>query len=597
MELQHGSARLAAGDHRAAIASAKLVLAAAPQQADAWVLLGEAMCRNDPTEAIACWRRALQHAPQHARAQLLLAEQLEPQRATPHAEAAARLSPRSARAWLALARTRAAQALCIPAGTAIERMLTCVCSEAELTAAALLAIDLRLLDLATRCADAAVRLHPTGGGPLALLVELHARQAEWGRLADTVARFLTATPDAISGPMDAAQSSDDPTFIRRFAESQAGSVQVPAEPRPPAAKAGDQITIAYCSPDLREHPVAHMLQPVVAAHNRTRARILTVGLREPATSGPGARVRAASDGYLDVSGLDDGSAASRLQAAGIDVLIDCAGATPGNRYALLARRPVAKQILWLGCPTGTGAPWYDGILLDGVACPHGAEIGFREPVIRLPLCHHPITAGAVPPKPTDRGSLGLDSHAVLIACLHSLHKLRPDTVDRWLAIAASCPPAVLWLDIPDPAAQERVRTYAAARGVGPRQIAFRPFAADRGDYLGQLALADLFLDNHPYGAHSTAGEALAMGVPVVTPAGRSVAARIASSMLHDLGLEELICDGMYAWEARIRTLVCDAAERQAIKAKVMAAAPRIASHAERLAEAIESAARGLISAP
>jgi hypothetical protein len=64
---------------------------------------------------------------------------------------------------------------------------------------------------------------------------------------------------------------------------------------------------------------------------------------------------------------------------------------------------------------------------------------------------------------------------------------------------------------------------------------------NNADHLARYRLADLFLDTAPYGAHTTASDALWMGVPVLTLDGRSFAARVCGSLVRSAGLPELVC--------------------------------------------------------
>ncbi len=59
-------------------------------------------------------------------------------------------------------------------------------------------------------------------------------------------------------------------------------------------------------------------------------------------------------------------------------------------------------------------------------------------------------------------------------------------------------------------------------------------------HLARYPLADLFLDTTPYGAHTTASDALWMGVPVLTLSGRSFASRVCGSLVRSAGLTDLV---------------------------------------------------------
>ena len=69
------------------------------------------------------------------------------------------------------------------------------------------------------------------------------------------------------------------------------------------------------------------------------------------------------------------------------------------------------------------------------------------------------------------------------------------------------------------------------------------------DHLARYGLADIFLDTHPYNAHTTAVDSLKVGVPVLTLIGQSFASRVAASLLNAIGLPELIANTQEEYEA------------------------------------------------
>jgi len=107
----------------------------------------------------------------------------------------------------------------------------------------------------------------------------------------------------------------------------------------------------------------------------------------------------------------------------------------------------------------------------------------------------------------------------------------------------------------------------AACGIAPNRLVFAeklPLA----QHLARLHHADLFLDTWPYGAHTTASDALWAGVPVLTCPGPMLASRVAGSQLTTLGLPELIAQDPTDYADRARRLATDRAALAAVKAKL-----------------------------
>ena len=125
--------------------------------------------------------------------------------------------------------------------------------------------------------------------------------------------------------------------------------------------------------------------------------------------------------------------------------------------------------------------------------------------------------------------------------------------------------SVLLLSATTDATADALRSQARANGVDGSRIIVAPMAMVRSDILATVSLADLFLDVHPYSSETLAADALWMGVPVVTLAGRSMAARITGSLLHSAGLDAQITASLADYETAAVKLLTDATLRTAVK--------------------------------
>jgi predicted O-linked N-acetylglucosamine transferase (SPINDLY family) len=92
--------------------------------------------------------------------------------------------------------------------------------------------------------------------------------------------------------------------------------------------------------------------------------------------------------------------------------------------------------------------------------------------------------------------------------------------------------------------QSNLRREAATRGVDPARLVFAPRVTGLPQHLARHRLADLFLDTVPYNAHSTARDALWVGLPVLTVLGDSFAGRVAASLLQASSLPELVASSL-----------------------------------------------------
>ena len=122
---------------------------------------------------------------------------------------------------------------------------------------------------------------------------------------------------------------------------------------------------------------------------------------------------------------------------------------------------------------------------------------------------------------------------------------------------------MLWLLQWNTNVESALTAAAVARGIDPRRLHFAPLVAP-DEHLGRLGCADLYLDTWPCNAHTTAGEALWAGVPVVSLTGPTFAQRVGASLLTTIGLPELICSDAAEYVERVVALGTDAKQRGAL---------------------------------
>jgi len=332
--------------------------------------------------------------------------------------------------------------------------------------------------------------------------------------------------------------------LRRIAAAEA-AFRVPALPRPltdrsrPPPPPGAPLTVAYLSPDFREHATMHLAGTLFAAHDRRRVRVVTASVGPRDQSGWAERVEADSDLFLDLRGLGDRAAAARLVEAGIDLLVDLSVFTRHARPGIAAHRPAPVQIAWLGLAASPAAPWIDYTLVDPVLVPPEQRDHFAEALIRLPHGYQINQAWSPPPPPPPRAALGLPDAGLVFCSFNGHRKLDRASFALWLAVLAAVPGSVLWQLAPPAPARVRLEAAAEAAGIAAERLIWAP-RLPREAHLARLPAADLFLDALVCGAHTTAADALRAGVPLVTCAGPRLASRVAASLLSAVGLPELV---------------------------------------------------------
>ncbi len=304
---------------------------------------------------------------------------------------------------------------------------------------------------------------------------------------------------------------------------------------------GRRLRIGYVSPDFCQHAVAFVIAPVLATHVRSRVEIFcyhSQSGRDAVT----AHLRTITEHWRDIVSLDDEAAAALIRNDGIDILVDLAGHTKGNRLLVFARQPAPVQLTWLGYPNTTGLTAMDGRITDSVCVPPGDDARHGpERLIRLPgvfCCYQPPPdlPPAVPP--------GRPASPQFTFCSFSnLAKVSDATIAVWAQILRQRPNARLLLKSPgagDPSVQEYIRNQFVAHGAEARSVQFNGEALPMRQHLELYHGCDLALDPFPYNGTTTTCEALLMGVPVVTLAGATHVSRVGTSFLTCLGLSEWV---------------------------------------------------------
>ena len=398
----------------------------------------------------------------------------------------------------------------------------------------------------------AIDLSPGQSQAIQHWIALRQRQCKWPVVQgwDGVeARQLLAHVS----PLSAAVMFDDPVFqLARNASYARQLIARPAHVHDHAARRVERpkrLRIGYVSSDLREHAVGFGLCEVMELHDRSRFDIHAYYCGIPRDDGTRERIRSAVDHWTDITGLSDDAAAARIAADGIDILVDVNGYTRDARTAVFARRPAPIAANWFGFPGTMGTPYHHYVIADPHVVPEGHERFFTERVLRLP-CYQPNDRKRViAPEPPQRNAEGLPEKGFVFCCLNGAQKLTPQLFGAWMKILATTEGSVLWLLDAGPETNQRLRLLAAAAGVAPERICFAP-KRPNPQHLARYALADLFLDTFPYGAHTTASDAMSMGTPVLTLEGQGFAARVCAGLVKNAGLPDLVCTNLDDYVAR-----------------------------------------------
>ncbi len=349
-----------------------------------------------------------------------------------------------------------------------------------------------------------------------------------------------------------------PDLLLRSARAMARQIAAGVTPLPaPQPPSSEHIRVGYISGDFKpNHPVGRHMRDVARRHDRSRFEVFGYSL---APDGPKLAAFAEAVDHMRVlRDDDDATAAARIRADRIEILIDLGGYQSGARPAVLAHRPAPVQVNFFGSGVSMGADFIDYIVADDCLIPQAAAAHYAEAVVRLPGTYFPGSWARPEPKPLTRARMGLPDKGMVFCAFAAQAKITPAMFARWLDLLKQVPKSVLWLKDHHPAATAALRAHAAAAGLAPERLAFAGNIPEDA-YFSALALADLFLDTFPYGAGSTAADVLWAGVPVLTCLGDTYVSRMAAAVVTGTGLTSLIAADPEAAIARAVELAYDRA--------------------------------------
>lgn len=518
---KHGAAQSAAGNIKGAAASYDRVRALNPDVAPAHFNAGVMhSILGDMPRAEAALRKAVDLNPVHADAHLHLATALATQgklaAAAESFAAAARHAPQRADAHFNHANAH---------------------------------ILNRALPEALAAAQAGLALHPTDGNLLSLYLYTARRLCIWDTAAAEAALLHAAAEPTFAGDVFPLLALvDDPALHLKAAASYvANRVATPPRLKMPVVRR-DKTRIGYLSADFGNHIMSHLFAGLFELHDRTRFEVIGLSLR-PGSGPIYDRIVRACDRFVALDKLDDVAATDTVRALELDIAVDLNGYTLGHRPELFARGLSPIQVQYLGYPGTIGAPFLDYILGDDFVTPSESAADYAETIACLPGTYRITDTNIdVAPRAPTRREAGLPEDQFVFCSFSNSYKITPPVFDVWMRLLNAKPGSILWLLSENDTVSANLRAEATKRGVDPARLIFAE-RASLPDHMARHVLADLGLDTFPYTGHTTMGDAIWMGLPVVTLAGQSFAARVGAGMLIDAGLPELVTSSLADYEA------------------------------------------------
>lgn len=391
-------------------------------------------------------------------------------------------------------------------------------------------------------------------------IALRQSQCKWPAITE-VGQAISRDLWASISPLSLAVECDDPIFqlanaYRYYWWDVAQRAPVVSKPFRDPDPTPRPIRVGYLSSDLREHAVGFLMSEVFELHDRRKVEVYAYYCGIRTADAVQSRFKASSDHWVDISPLSDDQAIEKIREDNIDILVDLNGYTKDARLKVVAARPAPIIVNWLGFPGTMGSPHHNYIIADPIIIPKDSEQFYSERVLHL-SCYQPNDRQryVTPVRPT-KSQAGLPEDKFIFCCFNSSQKYRREVFDDWITILQKVPNSILWLLSGQADTNKRLQQYASERGIDETRVIFAP-RQPNPDHMARFGLADVFLDTSPYGAHTTASDALWMGVPVVTKIGTTFAARVCASLLSAAGLESLVCQSREQYIEKAVSLASD----------------------------------------
>jgi predicted O-linked N-acetylglucosamine transferase (SPINDLY family) len=280
------------------------------------------------------------------------------------------------------------------------------------------------------------------------------------------------------------------------------------------------------------------------------------------------KITASVDHFFDVSQSSCDEIVNTARGLNIDIAIDLNGHTKNMRMEIFAKRVAPLQLNYLGYPGTMGVEYYDYIFADKALIPTELAAYYSEKIIYLPHSYQANDSKRFQQiQNIDRNKLGVPDAEFIFCCFNNSYKITPFVFDSWMRILRQVPTSILWLREYDKTSNNNLLVEALKRGVNGDRIVFAK-SLPLNEHLNRLAFADVVLDTRPYGAHTTASDALLVGVPVITLIGKSFASRVAASLLSALGMNELVTTSEEEYETLAISLAQQPDKLASLKNKI-----------------------------
>jgi predicted O-linked N-acetylglucosamine transferase (SPINDLY family) len=414
--------------------------------------------------------------------------------------------------------------------------------------------ELKRFDEAEALFDRLLKLKPDSDWLLGVSQHLRMRLCSWNAFRENVEKLSNKifAHEKVIHPFFLLSLIDDPSLHKQCVEIwvKEGYAPNPVLGDIPRRSKQEKIRLGYFSADFREHPVSFLMAELFELHDKNRFETIAFSF-SPNDGGPmRRRLSDTFDQFIDVLNMSDEEIARLARELSIDIAIDLGGFTADNRAGIFSCRAAPVQVNYLGYPGTLGTDYIDYIIADRTVIPEDGRQFYSEKIAYLPNVYLVDDSKRVASTTVlSRSEFGLPENAFVFCCLNNDYKFNEQTLRSWSKILLEVKNGVLWVPENNKYFMANFINECERHGINANRVIFSQRVPSMADHLAKYSIADLFLDTFPYNAHTTAVDALKVGLPVLTLMGQSFASRVAASLLKAVQLPELIAFTREEYEA------------------------------------------------
>jgi len=303
-----------------------------------------------------------------------------------------------------------------------------------------------------------------------------------------------------------------------------------------------KISLAYFSSDFKQHAVGHLIYDIIKHHNKDRFDVFGFYLKNNKNEDDlTKKIKKHFTKFFNTSKMTNEQIISLCIELDVDIAIDLNGHTAYNRLDLFARGLGKIHVTYLGYPGTVGSNFFDYIIADETTLPKHNQKYYNEKVIYLSGTYQPNRKNRINIKKLTKSKkyFQIPEDKFIFCCFNANRKINFSTYKNWMKILSASQNSILWLMVNNDVAEKNLKLECEKFNIDPNRLYFtRPEKSEH--YFNKLLLCDLFLDTYPYNAHTTATDALRVGLPILTLKGNSFASRVCASILKTVNCDELI---------------------------------------------------------